>query len=542
MNFSQNVTTVIRVQQLGESGGRPLPIDLLPYGAPGALLLTSAVGFANSGRSPPIVNRLAEALALLALLIAVVCAVLLSTHGAWDSTLISVRGIRVSIRLDAVSVVMLLLVSFIGWVVVRYAATYLDGESRQGAFTGWLGLTLASVLMLVLSGDLIQLVGSWIATSLFLHQLLLFYPDRIAARRGAAKKFLAARIGDGALIIAAVLLTLAYGRTEIAPILSAARAGAGGGLAIVGAVFLALAAVLKSAQFPMHGWLTEVMEAPTPVSALLHAGVVNAGGFLLIRFADVMVLAPSVLAGLVLIGGFTALFGGLVMLTQPAVKTSLAWSTVAQMGFMILECGLALFPLALLHIVAHSLYKAHSFLASGGAVELIAANRRPGPVAIPKADAVGRAFVLALAIYVAVGFAFGIVHKSPQAIALGAIMIFGVAYMLAQGLADAAPRALTRRTIVYALATSVSYFTLQVFAIWLTSGVLPAAPSPGPLEWVLIVLAVLSFGLVAVVQAMFPLWAYHPAAAGLRVHLSNGFYANALLDRLLGGWRVRAAS
>jgi NAD(P)H-quinone oxidoreductase subunit 5 len=519
-----------------------LPIDLLPYGAPGALLLTSAVGFANSGRSPPIVNRLAEALALLALLIAVVCAVLLSTHGAWDSTLISVRGIRVSIRLDAVSVVMLLLVSFIGWVVVRYAATYLDGESRQGAFTGWLGLTLASVLMLVLSGDLIQLVGSWIATSLFLHQLLLFYPDRIAARRGAAKKFLAARIGDGALIIAAVLLTLAYGRTEIAPILSAARAGAGGGLAIVGAVFLALAAVLKSAQFPMHGWLTEVMEAPTPVSALLHAGVVNAGGFLLIRFADVMVLAPSVLAGLVLIGGFTALFGGLVMLTQPAVKTSLAWSTVAQMGFMILECGLALFPLALLHIVAHSLYKAHSFLASGGAVELIAANRRPGPVAIPKADAVGRAFLLALAIYVAVGFAFGIVHKSPQAIALGAIMIFGVAYMLAQGLADAAPRALTRRTIVYALATSVSYFTLQVFAIWLTSGVLPAAPSPGPLEWVLIVLAVLSFGLVAVVQAMFPLWAYHPAAAGLRVHLSNGFYANALLDRLLGGWRVRAAS
>jgi NAD(P)H-quinone oxidoreductase subunit 5 len=542
MNFSQNVTTVIRVQQLGESGGRPLPIDLLPYGAPGALLLTSAVGFANSGRSPPIVNRLAEALALLALLIAVVCAVLLSTHGAWDSTLISVRGIRVSIRLDAVSVVMLLLVSFIGWVVVRYAATYLDGESRQGAFTGWLGLTLASVLMLVLSGDLIQLVGFWIATSLFLHQLLLFYPDRIAARRGAAKKFLAARIGDGALIIAAVLLTLAYGRTEIAPILSAARAGAGGGLAIVGAVFLALAAVLKSAQFPMHGWLTEVMEAPTPVSALLHAGVVNAGGFLLIRFADVMVLAPSVLAGLVLIGGFTALFGGLVMLTQPAVKTSLAWSTVAQMGFMILECGLALFPLALLHIVAHSLYKAHSFLASGGAVELIAANRRPGPVAIPKADAVGRAFLLALAIYVAVGFAFGIMHKSPQAIALGAIMIFGVAYMLAQGLADAAPRALTRRTIVYALATSVSYFTLQVFAIWLTSGVLPAAPSPGPLEWVLIVLAVLSFGLVAVVQAMFPLWAYHPAAAGLRVHLSNGFYANALLDRLLGGWRVRAAS
>jgi len=284
------------------------------------------------------------------------------------------------------------------------------------------------------------------------------------------------------------------------------------------------------------------METPTPVSALLHAGVINAGGFLLIRFADVMVLAPGVLAVLVMIGGFTAIFGGLVMLTQPAVKTSLAWSTVSQMGFMILECGLALFPLALLHILTHSLYKAHSFLASGGAVDSVAAIRRPGPVAIPKAGAVARAFLSALAIYVVIGFAFGFQHKSPQAIALGAILIFGVAYLLAQGFADAAPWALTRRTAVYAVATSISYFALQVFAAWSTAGVLPAAPTPGPLEWGLIVLAVLSFGLVAVIQAMFPLWAYHPAAAGLRVHLSNGFYANAVFDRLLRGWSVRRAS
>jgi NAD(P)H-quinone oxidoreductase subunit 5 len=474
--------------------------------------------------------------------VAIASAGLLVMRGSWDGTLIGTRAVGLTLRLDVVSCVMLLLVSFIGWVVVRYTVTYLDGEARQGPFTGWLCLTLAAVLLLVLSGNLFQLVVAWIATSLFLHKLLLFYPERITARRAAAKKFVTARIGDGALILGAALLVLAYGTSEIAPILSAARAGIGGPMAVSAAGCLALAALLKSAQYPFYGWLTEVMEAPTPGSALLHAGVINAGGFLLIRFADVMLLAPGVLAGLVLIGGFTALFAGLVMLTQPAVKTSLAWSTVAQMGFMILECGLALFPLALLHIVAHSLYKAHSFLASGGAVETIAANRRPGPVAIPKAGAVGRAFVLALAIYGLVGLGFGFQHKSPQAIALGAILIFGVAYLLAQGLADAAPRALTRRTIVYALATSVSYFALQVFAVWLTSGVLPAAPSPGPLQWALIVLALVGFGLVAVVQAMFPLWAYHPAAAGLRVHLSNGFYANAMFDRLLGGWRLRDAS
>ena len=114
--------------------------------------------------------------------------------------------------------------------------------------------------------------------------------------------------------------------------------------------------------------------------------------------------------------------------------------------------------------------------------------------------------------------------------------------MLAQGLADTAPRALTQRTVVYAVATSISYFALQVLTTWATSGALPQAPAPGPLEWVLIVLAVISFGLVAIVQAMFPLWAYHPAAAGLRVHISNGFYANAIFDRLLRGWAVGNAS
>ncbi len=519
-----------------------MPTDLVPLLAPAVLTLGAVAASFVRGRRRRVLLALAEAAAVAACCCALIATGLLIAHGAGTSPLIGRAGIGLSIRMDAVSASMLLLVSFIGWVVVRYAATYLDGEARQGAFVAWLCLTLASVLLLVLAGNLVQLVVAWVATSLLLHRLLLFYPDRVAARRAARKKFVSARIGDVALAGAAAILALRYGTTDIATILQDARSGQGGGFALAAAFLLAVAALLKSAQFPMHGWLTEVMEAPTPVSALLHAGVINAGGFLIIRFADAMLLAPGALLLLALIGGFTALFGGLVMLTQPMVKTSLAWSTVAQMGFMMLECGLALFPLALLHIVAHSLYKAHSFLASGGAVDRVAAIRRPGPVAVPGWGAVMRAFLSALALYVTVGLAFGFQHKSPQAIALGAILIFGVAYLLAQGFADAAPRALTRRTAVYAVATSISYFSLQVFAAWLTEGVLPAAPAPGPLEWALIVLAVISFALVAVVQAMFPLWAHHPAAAGLRVHLSNGFYANAVLDRLLGGWSLRDAS
>jgi len=302
--------------------------------------------------------------------------------------------------------------------------------------------TLAAVLLLVQAGDLVLLVAAWIATSLTLHRLLLFYPDRVQAVRAARKKFVVARLGDAALAIAALLLFVGFGTLDIATMLAAARDGAAPAVAAWAAGLLALAAILKSAQFPTHGWLTEVMETPTPVSALLHAGVINAGGFLLIRFADVMLSSPSVLAALVAIGGITALVGGLTMLAQPAVKSSLAWSTIAQMGFMIMQCGLALFPLALLHIVAHSLYKAHAFLASGHAVETVAAIRRPGPVAVPDGRAVTRAFALALVIYLPIALAFGLAGKSPQAIVLGAILIFGVAYLLAQGLADAAPRVL----------------------------------------------------------------------------------------------------
>ena len=514
-------------------------VTLIP---PAVLLVAALFAPADPGRRPRYLPRLTEGAALLALISAVTAAVVVVSQGPGTALLLGSENFGIATRLDAVSATMLVLVAFVGWVVVRYSASYLDGEARQGAFLGWLSATLAAVLLLVQAGDLVQLVVAWIATSVCLHQLLLFYRDRVQAIRAARKKFVVARIGDVALIAAAVLLAVGYGTTDITTILAAAREGTAPAAAVWATGLIALAALLKSAQFPSHGWLTEVMETPTPVSALLHAGVINAGGFLLIRFADVMLLAPGVLAVLVIVGGTTALFGGLAMLSQSAVKNSLAWSTIAQMGFMIMQCGLALFPLALLHIVAHSLYKAHAFLNYGTAVDQVAAIRRPGPIAIPNGWAVMRAFAIALAIYVAVGFAFGFEAKSPQAIALGAILIFGVAYLLAQGLADAAPRVLTRRIAIYSVATSVSYFALQIGAEWLTAGVLPATPAPGPLEWALLALAVFCFGLVAVAQAMFPLWAYHPAAAGLRVHLSNGIYANAVFDRLIGGWSVRRSS
>lgn len=504
-----------------------------------AIIASGAIALAVEDRWARSVGFALEMIVLGCLAVALAALVEVLQSGVSTAGFLVWHGAGLSLRMDAVSLPMIALVAFIGWIVLRYSRTYLAEEEGRAAFTGWLTLALGSVLLFAGAGNLFQLVAALIATSLCINRLLLFYPHRAEARRAARKQFITARCADVALIGGAAALVIAYGSADIGTILAAARAGLGGPLAQFAAVWMALAAIIVSAQFPLHGWLTEVMESPTPMSALLHAGVINAGGLLLIRFADVMLLSPAVLAGLVMIGGFTALFGGLVMLTQPAVKTSLAWSTVAQMGFMIMQCGLALFPLALLHILAHSLYKAHSFLASGGAVERIAALKRPGPVAIPNAKAVGLAFLAALGIYAGMSFAFDFTSKSAQANALGAILIFGVAYLLAQGLAGSAPAALMRRMAGYSVAASLGYFALHAMAKMLTAGALPAVPQPGPLEWVLMALVVASFGLVAVAQAMFPLWAYHPAAAGFRVHLSNGLYANAVLDRLLRGWAVR---
>jgi NAD(P)H-quinone oxidoreductase subunit 5 len=516
----------------------PVTLPTAPMIAPAVLLAAALFAATRPGRRPGAVPQLAEGAALAALGLAAIGVVGLLTAGAVTVSAGSGPAL-LALRLDAIAATMALLVAFVGWVVVRYSRRYLDGEAREGRFHALMLGTLAAVMVLVQAGSLAVLVAALVAVGAGLRQLLLFYPERPAARRAAAKFTLVWGAGSLSVAGAAALFWAAFGTADLAAISTAA----GDGLtpAAQGAVaLLVLAAALKTAAFPLHGWLTEVMEAPTPVSALLHAGIVNAGGFLLIRMAEVVQASPGAMAALVMIGGLTALFGAVVMLTQPAVKTALAWSTVAQMGFMLLQCGLGLWALALLHIVAHSMYKAHAFLASGGAVAAVDAARRPGPVAVPGLGAVARAFLIALVLYAAVAAGFTALagEKSPQALALGALLVFGVAYLVAQGLADAAPAALTQRTAAASVAAAVAYFAFHQIAGVVWGAALPAVPQAGALEWALIVLAILSFGLVAIAQALFPLWAHHPAAAGLRVHLSNGLYLNATLDRLIGGFRA----
>ncbi|MEM7689651.1 MAG: proton-conducting transporter membrane subunit [Pseudomonadota bacterium] len=509
----------------------------LSFLAPLVLLLAAIVASTQPGRRPGAVPRLAELTALLALVLTAGGLVQVIAGSAIGVAALD-GPVLLALRADLVAANTALLVGFIGWIVMRYSRTYLDGEAREGAFHALMLTTLASVLVFAQAGSLATLAIATLAVGLTLKRLLLFYPDRAEAQRAATKFALVWHSGDALLIAATALFFTQFGTVELSALAAAASAQGLGYLGNATVALLIVAAALKTASFPLHGWLTEVMEAPTPVSALLHAGIINSGGVLLIANAGLVQQSPGAMAALAMVGGLTALFGAAVMLTQSAVKTSLAWSTVSQMGFMLLQCGLGLWTLALLHILAHSLYKAHAFLSSGGAVEEVAKVRRPGPVAAPSVKKVLNSFALAIALYVGIAalFTLGFGPKTPQALAMGTILIFGVAYMVAQGLADLAPRQLTRRLVGSSMIAAVAYFSFQVMAQAVWGSILPAAPTPGPLEWALIVIAVLSFGLVAFAQALFPLWAHHPSTAGLRVHLANGLYLNALLDRAIGGF------
>ena len=272
-------------------------------------------------------------------------------------------------QVDALGLTAALLVALLGWVIIIYSSSYLNGEPNQKRFVRAMVFTLTAVAVLVVSRNLLVIVLAWSATSIGLHYLLTFYSERKAAQVVAHKKFLVSRFAEVCLA-AALLLVYQTAGTMSLDAIDGYLAGLDGLPASLqwAALLFAFAAILKTAQLPLHGWLIQVMEAPTPVSALLHAGVVNMGGFILIRLAELISLAPMAQAALVIVGSLTAVLAGLVMLTRISIKVRLAWSTCAQMGFMLMEIGLGLYELALLHLVAHSLYKAHAFLSAGETV------------------------------------------------------------------------------------------------------------------------------------------------------------------------------
>ncbi|MFO0691992.1 MAG: NADH-quinone oxidoreductase subunit L [Polyangiales bacterium] len=305
-----------------------------------------------------------------------------------------------ALRFDLVTGVMLVLVTFLGLVIARYSRAYLAGDAGSLRYVRWLGATLACVTLLLLADHLLLLAAAWMGTSLALHRLLTFYEDRTPALVAAHKKFLVSRLADGFLLGGIALVHSVVGRVDLRSLegFLDGREDLPTSLEVATLLFV-VAAALKSAQLPFHGWLTQVMEAPTPVSALLHAGIVNLGGFLMIRLAPLLLRSDVAATSLVALGTVTAVVASLVVSTRVSIKVALAWSTIAQMGLMLLECGLGAFGLALFHLVAHSLYKAHAFLSAGSVVDVHRSGvegRERAPSVLTFGSSVAALFLLAV--------------------------------------------------------------------------------------------------------------------------------------------------
>ena len=441
-------------------------------------------------------------------------------------------GTGYGLRADAVGGVVMLLVAFVGWVIVRYSRPYLNGEREERHYVRWLMATLATVSLVVATNHVLVLALAWTATSLALHRLLTFFGDRPAAVVAAHKKFIVGRIADICMLAAAGLLYVAFGTLHIDQIGALAVAAPQLPLAAKAAVLLvALAALLKCAQLPFHGWLIQVMEAPTPVSALLHAGVVNLGGFVLMRFAPLVGEMPAAQALLVVAGTATAVLAALVMSTRISIKVMLAWSTTAQMGFMLMQCGLGLWEMALLHLVAHSLYKAHAFLGAGGAVRRATLVQLTPRAAAPGALALVAGALVGLGMVWAASVAVGALVPAPAgaaALTPGLAVLAGIVALALVPLVHAQSWRLRGWWLpalgLGAFGVAAAYFVLHaLLSTWLldTVGALPA-PVATP-WWVIVALA---FAALFLLQSLITV---APRGALVR-RLYPWFYGGLFLD------------
>jgi NADH-quinone oxidoreductase subunit L len=280
-----------------------------------------------------------------------------------------------TLLVDRLGAVMMVLITGVSLVIHVYSRRYMQNERGYAKFFAVLSLLNFVLLALVTSAHLIWLLVWWHAVTWLLKTLLSFNDQSTPARQAGWTTVRVLAVGDAALLVGILLLYSAFGTFDLTQILALVKEGpiptfGTGTWWEVPAVqtitlVLVLSIITKSAQFPFHIWLLGTIEAPTPVSAMLHAGIVNAGGFLVNRLAPLFEASPSTLHFLFFIGGFTALVGACTMLTQTSIKRRLVYSTMGQMGYMVMECGLGAFALAIFHLCAHGLFKATLFLNSG---------------------------------------------------------------------------------------------------------------------------------------------------------------------------------
>jgi len=268
---------------------------------------------------------------------------------------------------DRISVVMLGLITFVALLVQVYSLQYMKGDSRYGWYFSLHALFAGSMLLVVLADNLLFLYFAWELVGLGSYLLIGFWFDRRSAAEAAKKAFITTRIGDVGLLIGIIILFKATGTFHISSIIHVAQNGGISDSTIMwSSLLIFLGAMGKSGQFPLHVWLPDAMEGPTPVSALIHAAtMVAAGVYLVARMMPLFALVPEMQLIVVITGLFTFIFAGFIALVMTDMKRILAYSTISHLGLMMLSIGTGAVGAALFHLVVHGISKALLFLGAG---------------------------------------------------------------------------------------------------------------------------------------------------------------------------------
>jgi len=286
----------------------------------------------------------------------------------------SLLNIQWSYQLDPLSCIFMLIVTGVGLCIFVFATGYMHGETGFYRFFAYMGLFMFSMLVLVMGSNFVMMFVGWEGVGLCSYLLIGYYFNKPEAANASRKAFITNRVGDFGFMLAIFAVIATFGSAQYTEVVSHAAGypveplGHWGLMSWI-ALGLMIGACGKSAQFPLHVWLPDAMAGPTPVSALIHAAtMVTAGLYMLTRTNVIFQHSQTMMLVVALIGAFTAIFAATIGITQNDIKKVLAYSTVSQLGFMFLACGVGAFTIGIFHVMTHAFFKALMFLGSGSVI------------------------------------------------------------------------------------------------------------------------------------------------------------------------------
>jgi NADH-quinone oxidoreductase subunit L len=284
-------------------------------------------------------------------------------------------SINLGFLIDPLACIMLLVVTGVGFLIHLYSVGYMHGEEGFTRFFTYMNLFMVSMLLLVMGNNYVVLFIGWEGVGLCSYLLIGYYYDRVSAAKAATKAFVMNRIGDAGFLLAIFLVFVNFKTLDYVRVFpQAGQLSVGMATAI--ALCLLVGAIGKSAQVPLYTWLPDAMEGPTPVSALIHAAtMVTAGVYMIVRNHVIYDLSPSAMNWVAGIGGITALFAATIGLVQNDIKRVLAYSTVSQLGYMFLACGIGAYTAAIFHLMTHAFFKALLFLSAGSVIHALSGEQ-----------------------------------------------------------------------------------------------------------------------------------------------------------------------